>query len=144
MSGGKYTSRNSSNTQPMGITWCYHRFLPLHLSVGSVCSPQVLIDSRCVNSRRIKKGGGPVRYTGWTVPTYNQSQQQYGYTGQQGYNMNVPPQHSYQGAPMPQPAGQPTAYYDASQSAGQGSSILSGAKNIGYQPPPYPPPAAKA
>lgn len=66
-----------------------------------------------------------MRYTGWTVPTYNQSQQQYGYAaGQPGYNMNSYPQgqgpQAYQGAPgAPQNSG--AAYYDASQPAGAGS-----------------------
>src|SRR5271155_3777874 len=81
--------------------------------------------SRCVNSRRMKRGGGPVRYTGWTVPTYNQSQQQYGYTnGQNSYNMNSSPQGqtSYQGAPQYGNQAETTgpAYYDASQSGATG------------------------
>ena len=86
----------------------------------------------CVNSRRMKRGGGPVRYTGWTVPSYNQSQQQYGYSsGQQGaYDMNNYPQqgqypqqqggYSYQGPPNASPqgpgaAGNNPAYFDATQ-----------------------------
>lgn len=85
----------------------------------------------------MKRGGGPVRYTGWTVPSYNQSQQQYGYTGgpQQGaYDMNNYPQqapytqqqggYSYQGQPQTQYSSPPpaanAAYYDATQTeAGQ-------------------------
>ena len=80
----------------------------------------------------MKGGGGPVRYTGWTVPSYNQSQQQYGYSsGQQGaYDMNNYPQqgqypqqqggYSYQGPPNASPqgpgaAGNTPAYFDATQ-----------------------------
>jgi len=82
----------------------------------------------------MKQGGGPVRYTGWTVPSYNQSQQQYGYsTGQQGaYDMNNYPQqgqypqqqqqggYSYQGPPQNQYSSPPVdgntpAYFDATQ-----------------------------
>jgi len=83
----------------------------------------------------MKRGGGPVRYTGWTVPNYNQSQQQYGYTtGQQGaYDMNNYPQQgqypqqqgglSYQGPPSvpyasppaPGVGGNTPVYFDATQ-----------------------------
>jgi hypothetical protein len=93
-------------------------------------SLEMVTDCRCVNSRRIKRGGGPVRYTGWTVPTYNQSQQQYGYTDN-AYNMNNNPQgqypqQSYQGAPATgyaAPTGAPgggPAYYDATQTGAGG------------------------
>src|SRR5271154_7217254 len=98
----------------------------------------MITDYRCINSRRIKRGGGPVRYTGWTVPTYNQSQQQYGYADN-AYNMNNNPQgqyppgqyaqQSYQGGPStdyPAPTGAPggaPVYYDASQTSAGGNLI---------------------
>ena len=76
-----------------------------------------------------------MRYTGWTVPSYNQSQQQYGYTANQGYDMNAYPQQgqygqtSYQGAPQynqtpygNDPTVNQPAYYDASASANAGIS----------------------
>ena len=91
----------------------------------------------------MKRGGGPVRYTGWTVPSYNQSQQQYGYpTGQQGaYDMNNYPQqgpypqqqgtYSYQGQPQEGYSNAPAvgatgnasqpAYYDATQTESYGT-----------------------
>ena len=117
--------------------------------------PPMLTMYRCINSRRIRRGGGPVRYTGWTVPTYNQSQQQYGYTNDQNtYNMNnypqasVPPaeqgQYSYQGPPQVESGG--PAYYDATQTSAQGTVLVvfSGLIFIGgYQPPAFPPPAGK-
>jgi hypothetical protein len=97
--------------------------------------PPLLMFYRCINSRRMKRGGAPVRYTGWTVPTYNQSQQHYGYTNDQNAaNMNNYPQDSYppgqyppaqQGAYSyqgPAPAG--PAYYDATQTAGQGAVLV--------------------
>lgn len=95
-------------------------------------------DRRCINARRIKRGGGPVRYTGWTVPSYNQSQQQYGHTNNQGYDMNNYPQQgqyqqtSYQGQPQynPTPYGNETAvdgrpaYFDASASQNPGTTLF--------------------
>jgi Chitin synthesis regulation, resistance to Congo red len=85
-----------------------------------------------VNRRRIKRGGAPYRYTGWTVPTYNQSQQQYGYTGgQNSYNMNNYPsgpnqysQGQYNYGTEPQygnnAATRAPAYFDASQPGAAG------------------------
>ena len=78
--------------------------------------------NRLINRRRIMRGGGPVRYTGWSVPSYTQSQQQYGYTDQPGYPMN-PPQGPYQpypsaqgyGNPQPQNGQTAPGYYDASR-----------------------------
>ena len=125
----------------------YHRFNVSKLTWG-----------RCINSRRIKRGGVPVRYTGWTVPTYNQSQQQYGYD-QNAYNMNNYAQQggqpSYQGQPQYENhdfgtvdggnnAPGPT-YYDATQTGAPGSScLIFDIDNLGgYQAPAYPPPAGK-
>jgi hypothetical protein len=72
-----------------------------------------------------------VRYTGWTVPSYNQSQQQYGYTGNT-YNMgNYPQQGQAQGYYGGQviPGGGPgynsgtaNAYYDATRAEPQSKS----------------------
>ena len=100
--------------------------------------PPMLMMHRCINSRRIKRGGGPVRYTGWTVPTYNQSPQQYGYTNDQNaYNTNTYPQgpyppgqypptqqgqYSYQGPPQAGNTG--PAYYDATQTSAEGSVLM--------------------
>lgn len=99
--------------------------------------PAMLTMYRCINSRRIKRGGGPVRYTGWTVPTYNQSQQHYGYTNDQNaHNMNnypqgqgqyppgqYPPaqqgQYNYQGPQQVDSDG--PAYFDATQTESQGN-----------------------
>lgn len=98
-----------------------------------------------------------MRYTGWTVPTYNQSQQQYGYD-QNAYNMGPQGQggqYAYQGQPQGEPLGGPNAgpvnngpaYYDATQTANQGNtsnvSLICGTDCIGYQPPTYPPPAGR-
>lgn len=114
----------------MGSSWRYYSVCPVHLFDGSVLSSSSGADDRCINARRIKRGGGPVRYTGWTVPSYNQSQQQYGYTGNQGYDMNTYPQQgpyqqtSYQGQPQaPYNGTNPNtpAYFDASVSQGTGS-----------------------
>jgi hypothetical protein len=84
-----------------------------------------MVNNRCINARRIRRGGGPVRYTGWTHPTYSQSQQQYGYTtDQNAYNMNNYPQqdqNNYQGQPQYNGTTGPyandgPAYYDATKS----------------------------
>src|SRR2546423_959752 len=118
----------------MGATRRYCPLRAIHLPVGSVWSLKMAADRRFVNARRIKRGGGPVRYTGWTVPAYNQPQTQYGYTGNQGYDMNNYPQQgqyqqtSYQGQPQynSAPYGNQTAadnrpaYYDASASQNPG------------------------
>jgi hypothetical protein len=99
-----------------------------------------------MNKRRMKRGGAPMRYTGWTVPSYNQSQAQYGYAtqqqggayGQNAYNMNSYPPYGQQGGQGAQGAqgqhnySQPTnayganegqgtnqAYYDATQTEAQ-------------------------
>jgi hypothetical protein len=98
-----------------------------------MCSLEMVTEYRCINSRRIKRGGGPVRYTGWTVPTYNQSQQQYGYTDN-AYNMNNNPQgqyppgqyaqQSYQGAPATGAPGGTPAYYDATQTGAPGGNLI--------------------
>lgn len=105
---------------------CMYTVYPIYL--------QLVMMYRCINARRIKRGGGPVRYTGWTVPAYNQSQQQYGYTSDQNaYNMNNYPQGQYppgQNPPAqqgqysyqaPQQVGNDGAvYYDATQTEAQG------------------------
>jgi hypothetical protein len=122
----------------MGSIRRYYPLCAIHLSVGSVLSLKMAADRRCINARRIKRGGGPVRYTGWTVPSYNQSQQQYGYTNNQGYDMNNYPQQgpyqqtSYQGQPQynSAPYGNETAadnrpaYYDASASQNPGITLF--------------------
>jgi hypothetical protein len=115
----------------MGSIWRNYFIHCIHLPDGSVRTfVKIAINDRCINSRRIRRGGGPVRYTGWTVPTYNQSQQQYGYP-ENTYNLNNNPhgqypagqyaEQSYQGPPAPAaygaPAGAP-AYYDATQTGG--------------------------
>lgn len=106
-----------------------------------------------INRRRMRQGGGPLRYTGWTVPSYSQSQQQYGYTtDQNAYNMNnYPPgrgQYSYQGQPQngnypPEQINAP-GYYDATRTqAGNIHNICPVDNTGGYQPPAYPPTAGK-
>lgn len=126
-----------ANDQTMGFIRSYCFVLSIHLCHDSVCSQSTLSQYRCINRRRIKRGGGPVRYTGWTVPTYNQSQQQYGYATD-NHNMNNYSQQpqapyssgnqAYQGQPG-YTAGQDygnnaaqsgPAYYDATQTQEQG------------------------
>ena len=122
----------------MGSFRCYYSIPHFPLCIDEACQLSLCgVNGRYINSRRIKRGTGPVRYTGWTVPTYNQSQQQYGYTpNQNAYGMNnyppgqyppgQQPQYSYQGqqqygnqAPPVQSDG--PAYYDATQNGGQGT-----------------------
>lgn len=114
-----------------------------------------IIDGRYINRRRIKRGGGPVRYTGWTVPSYGQPQQQYGYTTDQyAYDMNNYPQGQRQygqgqgdnQGPYGNNQGNAPAYYDVTQTGGQGiiPQSLQLIKAGGYQPPTSPPPAKKS
>ena len=118
----------------MGSSGWYHPIRGRHLFIDAVYPFSQHADGRWINSRRIKSGGGPVRYTGWTAPTYNQSPQQYGYTGQDSYGMNNYPPGQGQYPPQgpygePNYAGQPQygnqgqngpAYYDPTQGTGQG------------------------
>jgi hypothetical protein len=73
-----------------------------------------------MNKRRIKRGGAPMRYTGWTVPSYNQSQAQYGYPtnqpgGQNAYQMNNYPPYGQPGAQGAQGAYGQQGQYNYSQ-----------------------------
>jgi Chitin synthesis regulation, resistance to Congo red len=93
-----------------------------------------------MNKRRIKRGGGPMRYTGWTVPSYNQSQAQYGYpTNQQGgaygqnaYNMNSYPPYGQQGAQGAQGAYGQQGQYNYSQPTNASAANTGHASNQAY------------
>lgn len=126
------------------------RYCPLHtlsLSHDTVCTVVGhSLTCSCVNRRRMKRGGAPYRYTGWTVPMYNNPQQQYNYPNT--YNMNSYPQGqggSYQGQPQHGDyENNAPVYYDATRTqAGNVSRIPLVDSTDGYQAPSYPPPVGK-